>query len=458
MRKSYGIKRIAAVCTAFLLTIGILGVSNDTNYITGSADQEQYDSQLEELKKQQESLEKKISEADKKIADEGDNLQAITDKYDALKKQIENVKAQSSKLEKEMVTLDTKLRETQVELDKQNEAIDKSQADFMERIRAMYVAGTTESYTNVLINSTDFYDVLMRLELVKRVASHDNDELNKLIEAKKKIEATKVQINKQTKELKKTAEEYADKQSKLTQQQKELLELKKQSAAAIKKLSQNKEKLNDKSSKLAEEYKKVSSLAATTTTTTTTTKKTTTKKTTTKKAKTTKKTSEGKPSSSTTQRTTQAPQTTTSPNQTNSPAQTTTKPSVPDTSYDSDKIDIVLSYAKSNVGGAYVWGGSSFRATDCSGLVMLSYGQIGISLPHLASSQANYGTTVSYDSMKPGDVIFFGGSSYSSIYHVAIYIGNGNMVHAQNSATGIVISNVASFSMYNNITVIKRLI
>lgn len=447
MHKKLGIKRIAAVCTAFLLTMGILGVSNNTNCITGSADKGQYDSQLEDLKKQQENLEKKISDADKKIASESDNLQAITDKYDALKKQIENIKAQSSKLEKQMVTLDTKLRETQASLDEQNEIIDKSQSDFMERIRAMYVAGTTESYTNVLINSTDFYDVLMRMELVKRVASHDNDELNNLIEAKKKIEAVKVQINEQTEELKKTAEEYADKQAKLTEQQKELLELKKQSAAAIKKLSKNKEKLNNKSSKLAEEYKKVSSLAATTTTTTT------------KKAKTTRKTSNGKPASTTAQRTTQSPQQTQSPSQTNSPTQTTTqKPSVPDTSYDSDKIDIVLSYAKSNVGGAYIWGGSSFRATDCSGLVMLSFGQIGISLPHLASSQANYGSTVAYGNMRPGDVIFFGGSSYSSIYHVAIYIGNGNMVHAQNSATGIVISNVASFSMYNNITVIKRFI
>ena len=89
---------------------------------------------------------------------------------------------------------------------------------------------------------------------------------------------------------------------------------------------------------------------------------------------------------------------------------------------------------------------------------MLSFGQVGISLPHLASSQAYYGSAVSYSDMQPGDVIFFGGSSFSSIYHVAIYIGDGKMVHAQNSATGIVISSVASFAMYNNITVIKRML
>ena len=89
--------------------------------------------------------------------------------------------------------------------------------------------------------------------------------------------------------------------------------------------------------------------------------------------------------------------------------------------------------------GAYVWGGSNYRATDCSGLMMLSYAQIGISLPHLASSQAYYGTDVAYNDMQPGDMIFFGYGSYSSIFHVGMYIGDGMMVEAQCEETGIVI-------------------
>jgi cell wall-associated NlpC family hydrolase len=110
------------------------------------------------------------------------------------------------------------------------------------------------------------------------------------------------------------------------------------------------------------------------------------------------------------------------------------------------------------VGGRYVWGGSQFGATDCSGLTMLSYQQIGVSLPHLASSQANYGTNVSRSDIQPGDLVFFGGSSYSSIYHVAMYIGDGKIVHAESAATGIVISYLDSVALYNNITCIKRLI
>ena len=122
------------------------------------------------------------------------------------------------------------------------------------------------------------------------------------------------------------------------------------------------------------------------------------------------------------------------------------------------QISTVVNYAKSMVGGRYVWGGSQFGATDCSGLVMLSYAQIGISLPHLASAQAGYGTSVSYSNIQPGDLVFYGGSSYSSIYHVAMYIGDGKIVHAESSATGIVISYYDSVARYNNVTCIKRLI
>jgi cell wall-associated NlpC family hydrolase len=120
------------------------------------------------------------------------------------------------------------------------------------------------------------------------------------------------------------------------------------------------------------------------------------------------------------------------------------------------KIDTVMEYARSNVGGAYVWAGSSFRATDCSGLVMLSYAQIGINMPHLASMQAEYGTAVSYDQLQEGDLVFFG-SGYD-IYHVAIYNGNGRIVHAANTNDGIIFSDLASFAQYNPIYCMRRII
>ena len=110
------------------------------------------------------------------------------------------------------------------------------------------------------------------------------------------------------------------------------------------------------------------------------------------------------------------------------------------------------------VGGRYSLGSASPTVSDCSGLTLQCYAKIGIYLPHKASQQANYGRAVSYNEMKPGDLIFYGSSSYSSIYHVALYIGDGKIIHAESYNTGIVVSNSDSVARYNHITVIKRLV
>lgn len=83
----------------------------------------------------------------------------------------------------------------------------------------------------------------------------------------------------------------------------------------------------------------------------------------------------------------------------------------------------VVNWAMSQIGKPYVWGGAGPNGYDCSGLTMRAYEQIGISLPHSSSAQRNYGTTVSLSALQPGDLVFAPG-------HVAIYIGNGTVVHA----------------------------
>lgn len=465
MKKFYPMKRIAAGCMALCIAFAAFGFSDGSVSDIALADNDTYSSQLEELKKQQQELDKQIADADKKLADEQDNLEAIKKKYKSIQKKIKNSEKYSSELEDQMAELDGKQLDTQHSLDLQKAAINEGKDDFMERIRAMYVAGGANSYTNVLINSSDFYDVLMRIELVTRVAKHDNDELNELLDQYKQLEKTKTELDEQIKQLKAKAEEYAKEQKTLAGEQAELLKMEQESGKLIEQIKNDKSDLEDKSQQVDGKYAEVSSKAATTTTTTTTTKKktTTTKKSgnSGEKTTTTKKSAQTEKPDETTAQTTTTPQETAAPKpETSKKTTTTTAPAPkpkPDNS-DSSKIDTVVSYAKSMVGGAYVWGGSQFGATDCSGLVMLSFAQVGINLPHYAASQALYGTTVSYNNMKKGDVIFFGGASISSIYHVAIYIGDGKMVHAQNSATGIVISNVEYFSRYNNITIIKRLI
>ena len=206
MKKIYPMKRIAAGCMALCIAFAAFGFSDGSVSDIALADNDTYSSQLEELKKQQQELDKQIADADKKLADEQDNLEAIKKKYKSIQKKIANSEKYSSELEDQMAELDGKQLDTQHSLDLQETAINEGKDDFMERIRAMYVAGGADSYTNVLINSSDFYDILMRIELVTRVAKHDNDELNELLDQYKKLEKTKAELDEQIKQLKAKAE------------------------------------------------------------------------------------------------------------------------------------------------------------------------------------------------------------------------------------------------------------
>ncbi|MFJ9106680.1 C40 family peptidase [Streptomyces sp. NPDC102283] len=96
----------------------------------------------------------------------------------------------------------------------------------------------------------------------------------------------------------------------------------------------------------------------------------------------------------------------------------------------------IVAFAKAQVGDAYVSGGTGPNAWDCSGLVQAAYRTAGIDLPRVSQSQSTAGTQVSLDSLQPGDILYWGGAG--SAYHVAIYIGGGEFVGAQNSSTGTV--------------------
>ena len=103
------------------------------------------------------------------------------------------------------------------------------------------------------------------------------------------------------------------------------------------------------------------------------------------------------------------------------------------------RVDLI-SYATQFVGNPYVWGGTSLtNGADCSGFTLSIFAKYCVYLPHSSKAQANCGTRISASEAKPGDLFFYG--SGSSISHVAIYIGNGQIVHASSKKTGIKISN-----------------
>lgn len=86
----------------------------------------------------------------------------------------------------------------------------------------------------------------------------------------------------------------------------------------------------------------------------------------------------------------------------------------------------VVNYAIAQLGDAYVWDTAGPKTFDCSGLSLAAYRTVGITLPHLASAQERMGHAVSLAEAQPSDLIFWGPVSG----HVAIYIGNGQVIHA----------------------------
>ncbi len=97
----------------------------------------------------------------------------------------------------------------------------------------------------------------------------------------------------------------------------------------------------------------------------------------------------------------------------------------------------VANVALSQLGTPYVWGGSAPGGFDCSGLVMWSYAQVGVSLPHSSYAQYGAGVPVSRDQLQPGDLVFFDG-----LGHVGIYIGGGQFVHAPHTGDVVKISSL----------------
>ncbi len=99
----------------------------------------------------------------------------------------------------------------------------------------------------------------------------------------------------------------------------------------------------------------------------------------------------------------------------------------------------IVECAQQYLGNPYVYGGTSLtNGTDCSGFTQQIFKKFGISLPRTSGDQSRGGVSVSENSMKPGDLIFY--SNGNRISHVAIYYGGGQIIHASNHRDGIKIS------------------
>ena len=128
------------------------------------------------------------------------------------------------------------------------------------------------------------------------------------------------------------------------------------------------------------------------------------------------------------------------------PAPSYEEPEDEEPSYSYGGASTAIATAMTYLGVPYVWGGESYGGVDCSGLTMLAWESAGVDLPHLSRAQYGYGTHVSLGDMEAGDLIFWSSDgTQSGIYHVAMYLGDGEMIEAPTFGVPVRVTGVYSW-------------
>lgn len=120
------------------------------------------------------------------------------------------------------------------------------------------------------------------------------------------------------------------------------------------------------------------------------------------------------------------------------PTQTVTPPPVA-----TKPTSVLIAFLRAQIGDDYEWGGNGPDDWDCSGLTVAAYAKVGIHLPRTSELQSLRGTRVSLSALQVGDLLFWG-LGPGLAFHVAIYIGGGHFIGAQNPATGVVQRSLSS--------------
>lgn len=199
--KSFRIfKRVICIIMIFSLCFATFVQSNINTIPTEAKSISELQASIKELQAKQKALDAKIKETRGNAAKEKENQAAIDSKIDVMQELIDTQNKKITELSADITNMEAKLVEQQAQ-------ITKGVEDFKLRLRAMYLSGN-DSIASIMLGSSDFYDMLMKLELCKRVAKYDNDIITSLIDLKTQYEATKQSLENSKADEEATKAEY----------------------------------------------------------------------------------------------------------------------------------------------------------------------------------------------------------------------------------------------------------
>ena len=337
------------------------------------------------------------------LADEVSDLkqkkQETQNQVSNLQTQLNSLMTKISDLENDLIETGEEISQTEEDLKTAQEEQEQQYAAMKLRIKYMYEEGTGTATVEKVLTSGDISSVLTQAEYSQQVHSYDRDKLEEYVATVQKVEDLKTTLETKMADLQETQTEYDAQKDELnttiTEKSSEIANLDVKIDEAVKKAAEEEAKR-----KAAEAAKKAAEEAA----------------------------KKNNSSSSSSNRNNSSNSSSSSSSSSNSSSSSSSP------SYSADKGSIIVNAAYSQIGVPYVWGGTTPGVgLDCSGLVQYCYRQAGISIPRTSGAILAAGTIVS--NPQPGDICWTPG-------HVAIYIGGGQMIEAQQTGVPVKVSSV----------------
>jgi len=448
MKKEYRRLLIIGLCVA------IFFVACDFHIFLGPC--QVHAAKKDDLKQQNKEDEGKLEDLDDQVNELEGEQEDIDAEIEILSNEIAQIMASISLLEEEIEAKKAQIEQAKIDLE-EAQKVERQQYEAMKvRVKAVYESGET-SFLDILFSASSMQDMLNKADYVEKMHEYDKKMFTNYKIARQNVENLKETLEIEESELEATQEGLEEEQDSVEKARAELEAISADYAVQISKARQQaevyKQQIKQRNAQIkqieAEEERKR--------------KEEEERKRREEEERKRKEEEERKRKEEEERKKKEEEQKKNSNSENNSSENTTASDSAPAkevsvkstagketvaSAKGSAKGKEVASYACGFVGNPYVAGGTSLtKGADCSGFTQSVYKAFGYSLPRNSTSQRSVGREVSYAEAEPGDIICYPG-------HVAIYIGNGKIVHASSAKTGIKISN----ALYRDILCVRRVV